>query len=1509
MNSIEKLNCIYCDRKFKHRQNLTRHLRTIHKELPKRNFNLKCPALACEEIFASRSRLRDHIQLKHDEKLIKEEINFLSFEEFDFWKFKIEKEMKCCYVLKQTPKRRASGAVMYYYSCFRSGPHVSESAKKRHIKCRGSKKMEGCCPSSMDVIKMKDQVFVTFWKTHFGHDVEIGNLFFSTDEIVYNKDFAMSKHHDKGNIKCMECNINYGNLRMLREHLAAQHNLNYVEKEICFPNMIAFKKWKLDIERKDCTFFFAAHGVQKGSKCNRCLYRCHRTGNYEANDSEDKHKMNNIEDSKKIGITCTASMTVCEYAHEVRVKYCLQHYGHEQGTTYVQLSTEEQAAIDENVSNGIPLQEQLNDIKHAQSLAELFQARLIKKRDIHFFYSAYASEIYNAGMNASEYVEQWVRACSEMEDSPILLYRHEDIGTKTENLMLIIMTEFQKHILMTSTKEVVCLDSYRCVKNNCFTALVVIDEQDVAFPVAFCISSKVNKSSMLEFLSSVKESTGPLSCLYLMSNNDKFYYEAWQEVMLDESKWIWNIWSFESKVRKHLIRLVKDVPTREAIYRLLRTLMECNNQNVFVTMFKNFLNSLSDNALCNDFGKFFELQYGSNQELWACCYRKDLKFGTNFYLEYLHKTLLHFVRRSSSKQLDKFLMVLMKYLRFKMINRLCNMLDEEKIDLAKKTISMCHNMGLDIECQNINSLSDKIWLIRSENEIDAYVTQEYVSCPELCDLRCPDCDVCVHMYSCTCVHSMINANMCKHIHAVVWKFLTPLFSPSASPVPNSCDNIGDFPSDDPVTPDKGPDLLKSVLKRLRGVYKQVRMNKCQLNKNSFSEVLKLLDRCYEICSNCDISFAFESKSTQTETVPAVLPIHTLNSFIKVVPTSNSENIAPIPALQSHFASKVKANITLNSSKIHEKPISSSVPGFFAVQNIVLGSGGNLNPTSILVVPSNLSCNSVWNTSTLLSVTSSNPVPNDLPNSESSSSERQKQVAAVVPSAASNPILKIDNAMSSEKQKTIVTSSVSTPSAAANDLSTSERPQKRALEHVLPGPVQNSFSKSQHAAKKHCMKRINFPDVSSCVATNSSMIMKTTLASSGDSSTTSINTVSNSLSQVPSVIYPTASYVAVLKNNSDHSQMSLNVKPTTLLISASNNSSDLAKNSSDKISCVKKTSNKMPSSYNALNPSSPENESDAPCIIASTYSLKGVSDVDNDMDSDGSVAEFSPPSINELKSQVLLDSVSKKSNVVKTTVLSSDDLSDKSTNTTASLNSQASSVSKSTSVLGSFPFIPKLEPSSEVKLSVLPSSSSLSPTHIKNSVPHIPVMAKASKPSASSSTACTNTPIVITYPDSSKHESFIKSNLQTTINKKETTAEIAAYPKVRYRNNKRTCSVCETPGPALFKIPSNENKYKKWLSVLKWNVPPEQIKFTLNNARVCDRHFSESCFTSTLRKKLLIFAYPNLHLPSASSDALSALPSTASQCTSVEVRDTDPECSKKFTSPATLSSDINGHLQV
>ncbi|KAF8770306.1 Zinc finger protein 398 like protein [Argiope bruennichi] len=168
-----------------------------------------------------------------------------------------------------------------------------------------------------------------------------------TDKLKSSEPIPASKKNI-GRIKCIECNVNCTSFRTFREHLLKYHKLDVTEKEIRFPNMTAFKKWKLEIERRDLTFFTAQMGAKKLQNYFWRQYCCHRSGYYKQGNKVKKSRMDNLLGSCKTGFFCTASMTVREYPDEVYVKYCLQHYGHGGGTTFVHLSDEEQAAVQGN---------------------------------------------------------------------------------------------------------------------------------------------------------------------------------------------------------------------------------------------------------------------------------------------------------------------------------------------------------------------------------------------------------------------------------------------------------------------------------------------------------------------------------------------------------------------------------------------------------------------------------------------------------------------------------------------------------------------------------------------------------------------------------------------------------------------------------------------------------------------------------------------------------------------------------------------------------------------------------------------------------------------------------------------------------------------------------------------------------------------------------------------------------------------------------------------------------
>ncbi|KAF8770302.1 hypothetical protein HNY73_017849 [Argiope bruennichi] len=645
----------------------------------------------------------------------------------------------------------------------------------------------------------------------------------------------------------------------------------------------AFKKWKHDIERKELTSYTLRHGARKTSTGLKFFYVCHRSGKYASRVTGPRQRMLKTPGTCKLGIVCTAAIYCEECPDSVIVRYCPHHYGHGKETSFVQLSVEEQAAIQDNISKGIPFESLLDDIRDSQSSTDHFQLYLLKKRDVRFINNAYATDEYNPGLSDAESVDQWVRLCCQMEDSPILFYRQEDIGSTEEDFLLIIMTEFQKQILMSSAKQVVCVDSLYRRKGGRFylTVLFIMDEYEIAFPVAFCISNKVDKPVIWQFLTSIKESTGPLSCTYFMSDSESFYFEAWKEVMEDESKWLWSMWYVDNRIRVQLRVFRGNIVKRAEAYKTMRTLLECQNKNVFDSMFKNYIETLQSDPQSRNLGNFIMQKYGSNAEMWAYCYRKDIPLSTNIHLEVMHRTFRYCCREGRKKRLDKFIFVIMKLVRYKMLDRLSNMLDDEKIELAIEAINMCHHVGLEIPSEHISSLSDKIWLIRSEEEEQSiYVMREFETCPEHCNLRCSECDICVHMYTCSCIHSMINANLCQHIHAVVWKFLTPHFSPPASPIQEDIKEQENIDVSD--IPDKCPELFDKVLKQTHDVYKKVRANKCNLPKDSLTAVMKRLNECIDICNGKKVTEPVVNNSPQKDN-----PVYVINPYTK---KENSQSV-------------------------------------------------------------------------------------------------------------------------------------------------------------------------------------------------------------------------------------------------------------------------------------------------------------------------------------------------------------------------------------------------------------------------------------------------------------------------------------------------------------------------------------------------------------------------------------------------------------------------------------------
>ena len=67
----------------------------------------------------------------------------------------------------------------------------------------------------------------------------------------------------------------------------------------------------------------------------------------------------------------------------------------------------------------------------------------------------------------------------------------------------------------------------------------------------------------------------------------------------------------------------------------------------------------------------------------------------------------------------------------------------------------------------VRKSNNNMWLITSSDGSCEYtVCLENRECPTKCELKCKECGICVHTYSCTCRDALINHTICKHIHLV-----------------------------------------------------------------------------------------------------------------------------------------------------------------------------------------------------------------------------------------------------------------------------------------------------------------------------------------------------------------------------------------------------------------------------------------------------------------------------------------------------------------------------------------------------------------------------------------------------------------------------------------------------------------------------------------------------------------------------------------------------------------------
>lgn len=170
-----QFKCDHCSKQFTRQNRLKLHLKSVHETVL---VTTKKKCVLCEFTARYKTEFNQHYETAHEIKVEQETVCFDTLADFASWKSSVEKETLAKFVKEGTTKPHTTT-----FKCHRSGSFTSRSKGKRHLKSKGSNKINGLCPAMIKLVpeaggKYKAQ----FTKTHVGHRNELGNLFLSDSE-------------------------------------------------------------------------------------------------------------------------------------------------------------------------------------------------------------------------------------------------------------------------------------------------------------------------------------------------------------------------------------------------------------------------------------------------------------------------------------------------------------------------------------------------------------------------------------------------------------------------------------------------------------------------------------------------------------------------------------------------------------------------------------------------------------------------------------------------------------------------------------------------------------------------------------------------------------------------------------------------------------------------------------------------------------------------------------------------------------------------------------------------------------------------------------------------------------------------------------------------------------------------------------------------------------------------------------------------------------------------------
>lgn len=185
------------------------------------------------------------------------------------------------------------------------------------------------------------------------------------------------------------------------------------------------------------------------------------------------------------------------------------------------------------------MQSILDEKRDSVSNCHLERVHLLNKKDLYNIESSFklgGSSIRH--QNDALSVESWV---NELKlSNSVLFYKAQDSqcdqfpDLKSEDFVLVIMTEGQKELLMNFGQDCICVDGTHGLNGYGFElhTLLILDDLREGYPCAFLISNRSDTEVLRIFFASIEVALQTkIKPRVFMSDMAESYYNAWLLVM------------------------------------------------------------------------------------------------------------------------------------------------------------------------------------------------------------------------------------------------------------------------------------------------------------------------------------------------------------------------------------------------------------------------------------------------------------------------------------------------------------------------------------------------------------------------------------------------------------------------------------------------------------------------------------------------------------------------------------------------------------------------------------------------------------------------------------------------------------------------------------------------------------------------------------------------------------------------------------------------------------------